>query len=460
GYLQSSTSPLSIPGFGLFVDFRAINVAIGETHVFRSNLLGELRLGFNRTSGGQIIQNQGKGFDAQYGIIGTSRDPTKEGYPRIVTGLYNTWGDATNPITRRDNDFEYNYNLSWTKGRHNLKFGAQFTRIQFNPDIDPASRGQFTFTGVYTGNALADLLLGLPFTAVGGSGSRLVYLRGNQWHFFAQDDWKVTPRLTLNIGLRYEYDSPFSEVHNKLAALDVANRVLVLAGCGSSVYPQSLWVPGIQSLIGLPIVTACQDGINNALVNKRFLNLDPRVGFAWDVFGNQKSVVRAGYGIFTNQNTLSSVSTRSAAPPYFNNISATNSTASPVPLTTILNNPLVSVPSWSGMDFNFKTGNIQQWSFSVQQLVTKDLLFEIRYAGSKGTHLLTNNLFHTPPPGPGAIPPRRLFPQFGPGATAASWASSDYEALILRAEKRLSHVLMLNVNYTFSKCIHDDSLAV
>ena len=460
GFLQSATSPLSVPGFGLFVNFRSTNAAIGETHVFRPNLVGELRMGFNRTAGGQSIQNAGIEFDSQNGILGTTRDPVKEGYPRIVTGIYNTWGDAANPITRRDNDFQYNYNLSWVHGTHNWKFGTEFTRIQFNPDIDPASRGQFTFTGLYTGNAMADLLLGTPASAIGATGTRLIYLRANQWHFFAQDDWKVTRRLTLNIGVRYEYDSPFSEIHNRLSALDPVGNQLIIASENGNTYPQSLWVPGIQALIPIPIVTSEKFGINNALVNKDLFNIDPRFGFAYDLFGNQRTVIRGGYGIFTDQNTLSSVSTRSSAPPFFNNVSATNSTTSPIPLTTILTNPLAGVPSWSGMDFNFKAGNLQQWSLNVQQALRKDLLVELRYAGSKGTHLLTNNSFNVPPPGPGPIASRRPFPEFGPGATAASWAVSSYNAMIARMEKRFSKGLLFVANYTFSKCIDDDSLAV
>src|SRR5207249_3549292 len=108
---------------------------------------------------------------------------------------------------------------------------------------------------------------------------------------------------------------------------------------------------------------------------------------------------------------------------------------------------------------NFKTPYYQQWLFSVQQMVLKDLLVEAQYAGSKGTHMLTNNLFNAPPPGPGAVAPRRLYPQFGGNAEEVSWATSNYEALILHAEKRLSHGLLFVANYAFSKCIDEDSLA-
>ena len=459
GYVQSGAPPPAIPGFGVFLDFRSTNAVIGETRVFRPNLVGELRIGFNRTAGGQVRQNVGNNFDEQFGILGTTRDPSRTGFPHITTGIYNSWGDVTNPITRRDNDFQYNYNLSWIRGHHSWKFGSEITRVQFNPDVDPASDGSFTYTGAFTGNALADLLLGFPLTGLGSTGSRLIYMRGNQWHFYAQDDWKVTSKLTLNLGLRYEYDSPYSEIHNRLADLDIPNARLIVASSGGQTYPQSLWVPGIQTVIKLPIVTSEAAGINRALVNKDFAGFAPRFGLAYDVLGNHKTVVRGGYGIFYNQISLSNLSLRSAAAPLFNNINATNSLTTPIPITTILTNPLSGVPGWTPYDPNFKTPYYQQWNLSVQQLVARDLLVELQYAGSKGTHMLTNNLYNVPPPGPGAVAARRLYPQLGGGAEEVSWANSSYNALIARIEKRLSKGLLLVANYTFSKCIDEDSLA-
>src|SRR5262249_46608632 len=159
---QFATSPISLPGFGIFLKQRSQNLAIGETHIFNSTLIGEFKFGFNRTAGGQVQQNSDVDFNARFNIAGTSRDPIDRGIPRIIVAPFNAFGDVTTPLTRRDNDFQFNYNLSWSRGRHNMTFGGMYKRIQFNPLVPSSKRGQFTFTGTYTGNAFGDFLLGLP----------------------------------------------------------------------------------------------------------------------------------------------------------------------------------------------------------------------------------------------------------------------------------------------------------
>src|SRR5262249_34396147 len=150
-----------------FLQQRTHNVVISETHIFRPSLIGEFKAGFNRTAGGQFQQNNNVNFSNQ--IAGISSDPFDNGIPRIIVAPFNSFGDVTTPLSRRDNDFQFNYNLSWFLGKHTLNFGAGYKRIQFNPVIPSSKRGQFTFSGTYTGNAFADFLLGLPSNARGGA---------------------------------------------------------------------------------------------------------------------------------------------------------------------------------------------------------------------------------------------------------------------------------------------------
>ncbi|MGH9937020.1 MAG: hypothetical protein ACREAM_12285, partial [Blastocatellia bacterium] len=462
GFVQFATSPISLPGFGIFLKQRSQNLAIGETHVFNSMLIGEFKFGFNRTAGGQVQQNSDVDFATQFNIAGASRDPLDRGIPRVIIAPFNAFGDVTTPLTRRDNDYQLNYNLSWFRGRHNLTFGGMYKRLQFNPIIPSSKRGQFTFTPTYTGNAFGDFLLGLPFNARGGAGSSLVYLRGNEWHGFAQDDLKVSKRLTLNFGLRYEYASPLSEKFNRWSTLDVENRRVIVASEGGKTYPRELWIPGIETQLSpLPIVTSEDAGLDRSLANKDLNNFAPRIGLAFDLFGNQRTVIRSGYGVYYNSASFNSLTLQSLAAPFFKAINANNSATAPAPITTILSNPLLGTPGWAPYDINFRMPYFQQWNLGVQQLVLQNLLVEAQYLGSKGTKLYTNIFFNVPDPSPTTTPSiaaRSRFPNLGNNSLQASAGKSNYHALALRAEKRLSRGLMVMGSYTFSKSIDIDSL--
>src|SRR5262245_11580774 len=308
GFVAFASSPISVPGFGLFIQQRSQNVGISETHIFSPTLIGEFKFGFNRTAGGQQQQNNTVDFASQFNIAGASRARRDRGLPRITLAPFNAFGDVATPISRRDNDYQSSYNLSWFLGKHNLNFGGSYKRVQFNPFVPSNKRGQFTFDGRYTGNVFGDFLLGLPSFAQGGSGNITVYLRGNEYQGYLQDDLKVSKRLTVNLGLRYEYSSPLSEKYNRWATLDIQNRRVIVASEGGKTYPRELWVPGIaQQLAPLPIVTSQDAGLDRSLVNKETKNFAPRVGLALDLFGNQRTVIRAGYGIYYNAASYNAV---------------------------------------------------------------------------------------------------------------------------------------------------------
>ena len=469
GFVAFASSPISLPGFGLFLRQRSQNVAISETHIFGPTLTGEFKLGFNRTAGGQAQQNSNVDFASQFNIAGASRDPQDRGVPRIAISNLNAFGDVATPISRRDNDYQVNYNLSWFLGKHSLNLGAQYKRVQFNPSIPSNKRGQFTFDGRYTGNAFADFLLGTPASAQGGAGSTAVYLRGNEWYGYAQDDWKVSKRLTVNLGLRYEYVSPLAEKFNRWATLDIQNRRVIIASEEGKTYPRELRIPGIeQQLAPLPIVTSEQAGLDRSLVNKDIDNFAPRVGLAFDLFGAQRTVIRAGYGVYYNVTSYNAISLQAQAPPFFKRIAANNPAANSTtlppfgaiaPIESILGNPLLGLPGFQSYDIDFKTPYFQQYNFGIQQLLSQNLLIEAQYLGSQGRHLYTNVFYNLP--GPSAMTPiaaRVPFPNLANFAQQAGAGRSNYNALVLRMEKRLSSGLMVSGNYTFSKSLDNDSL--
>jgi hypothetical protein len=202
-------------------------------------------------------------------------------------------------------------------------------------------------------------------------------------------------------------------------------------------------------------------GLDRSLANKNLKNFAPRVGLALDLFGNQKTVMRTGYGIYYNAAALNSVASQSQSPPFFKRISASNFSNLPASIETILSNPLLGLPAFQSYDINFRTPYFQQWNFGLQQLLTPNLLVEAQYLGSKGTHLFTSIWYNTPDPWPSNTPSvaeRSPFPNLANFALQAGAASSNYHALVLRTEKRLSSGLMVMSSYTFSKSIDNDSL--
>jgi hypothetical protein len=237
---------------------------------------------------------------------------------------------------------------------------------------------------------------------------------------------------------------------------------VIVASEDGQTYPRELWIPGLeQQLAPLPIVTSEEVGLDRSLANKNLKNFAPRVGLALDMFGNQKTVMRAGYGIYYNAAALNSVSTQSQSPPFFKRIAPINSATAPAPIETILGNPLLGLPAFQSYDINFLPPYFQQWNFGLQQLLTPNLLVEAQYLGSKGTHLFTNVWYNMPDPSPSSTPPpstRAPFPNLANFALQTGAASSNYHALVLRTEKRLSAGLMVMASYTFSKSIDNDSL--
>jgi hypothetical protein len=456
GFVAFASSAISLPGFGIFLQQRSQNVAISETHIFSPSLIGEFKFGYNRVAGGQVQQNNTVNFGQQFNIQGASLDPGDQGLPRITIAGFNAFGDVATTLARRDNDFQFSHNLSWFLGRNSLNIGGVYKRLQFNPLIPSNARGAFNFNGTFTNNAFADFLLGLPSNANGGVGSTAVYLRGNEAQAYVQDDIKVSKRLTVNLGLRYEYASPLAEKNNRWATLDVPNRRVIIASEGGQTFPMQ--IPGLAQRVGLPIVTSEDAGINRALVNRDLNNFAPRVGLAYDLFGNQKTVIRSGYGIYYSPSSFNAVSLQSQAPPFFARLAPPNSVAAPATIQTILN-PQVAAPAFQTFDLDYRTPYYQQYNFSVQQLLMKNLLIEAQYVGLQGRKLFTNVWYNTPDASPiGTAASRSLFPQLANFALQASAASSSYNAGILRVEKRLSSGLSVMGSYTYAKAIDNDSL--
>ena len=423
----------NLPKFGIRVGDRGQNLALGDTHVFSGRTLNDFRFGYNRLRREVFQENVGQDVFKSLGIAGLKLSPKDFGYPSVVLAGYERLGDDANiPIVRRTGNFHFSDSVSHQRDRHSLKFGGEIRYYQENGYNDLFARGQLNFQPAFTGDALGDLLLGLPALSISAVNDNPQALRTTAYNGFSQDDWKIHPRLTLNLGVRYEFNSPPVDARDRLISFDVVARRLTPVG---------------------------QNGVPRAGVDPDFNNFAPRIGFSWDPTGSGKLLLRSGYGIYYDSGTLIENETLYFNPPYFQ--LSLFFTRPPNFLTLSDPFPLgrgfSPLPSPVTLDRHYRTGYSQQWSFGVQREIRPNLLAELNYVGSKGTHLVMKRNLNQPSPGPGDLNARRPISGFSDILLVSSEASSTYHALQARIEKRYSQGLSLLGAYTFSKSLDNSS---
>lgn len=437
----------NLPGYGCNTLNGGQGFVLDEIHLFSPNTINEARIGYNRTRGGIFQQDQNTDSSTELGIAGTSRNPIDFGTPLISPAGYDTVGDAGNlPQDRKDNTYQVTETFSWIHGKHNFKFGEDFRRFQLNLLFDSNARGSETFQPFYTtaaanstvgGNSIAEVLLGIPqATSVsrsfaGLTGSDVTGFRTSSLDFFAQDDWRISPRLTLNLGLRWEYNSPVTDKYNHLSTFDPT-------------------VPG-----DIRVATAQTPNLYTASKHQ----FAPRVGFAYTPFGN-KTVFRGGYGVFWDEKLLNIHLTPALSPPFVVPLSF-NPSSNGIPNIDMANPysgaAASSFPSATWLESPFLNGYLQQWSFNVQRELPSSMGLTVGYVGSKGTHLDRQYNANLPTPSALFSQSNRPYPKFAGITVDSASASSIYHALEVSLEKRLTHGLSFRTAYTFSKAIDDGS---
>jgi hypothetical protein len=465
--------PLDAASFssGVFLQ-KPRNVVFSETHIFTPYLINEFRAGYTQAESDRLQFNSTVDESAQVGIPGIPFASNNGGFPQFNVGGLSTFGSSEyQPTVEKQVIEQFIDSLTLIHGRHTIKFGAELKpRVDFSILQPPVPRGAFSFGGSNTaqnienqsttGLGTADFLLG----AVSG-GAQISSFINDQFQqpgqfYYVQDDIKVNRKLTLNLGLRYEFVEHAKERYSAEANFNVDTNTLQIAGNRQDPLPPSFF-PEIAVTRNAPA----------SLVPNQKDDFAPRIGVAYNLFG--KTVVRAGYGVFYSSYEAGPLSIPNPGnnPPFFNQ-SNYNVLGPLVPNPIVSNlsqgfpldalqNP--SAPALFSLDPHFTNPNVQHWQVSIQQDLGWNTILEVAYAGSKGTHLYEfRNLNEIPAStNPSAnYNDERARPYLGNDLTFwCSCDSSTYSALQTKLEKRLSNGLSFLTAFTYGKSIDEQSQA-
>ncbi len=444
-----------LPGFGRTLTTHSANVSAGETHTISSDVLNEFRFGWLRVSGGQGDPNAGNPFAAQYELEGTTPNPKDMGFPQVsLSNTFSTIGDAAGFTSRIDRDFELYDNVTLQRGAHVLKFGGYFFHLSFNPSYPNAARGIYTFNGAYTGNPLADFLLGYPSQAQAGIGEGAESAHTSWAHFYVEDGWRVTQSLKIDLGLRYEFNENLIAQASQTSDIDLSapgGPAFVVAGNPASLPPTAA---ALASLSPVPVVSASAVGWNNSLLTPKSLRLSPRLGLAWKVPGGQRMVIRAAFGIYTNQAAYSILQNLAENMPFYLMKTVANTAGNPAYTTeNILSFSPTGAIGANSVNHDFAIEYNEVWNLTLQKQLDPNTSVEAGYVGSRTVHADSSTVVNVPSTFGGPRPD----PQLNAFTTIRWDGWATFHGLTLRATRRLSRGLSFDAGYTRSKSMDDAS---
>lgn len=449
-----------VPGFGRDVSTRARNLGLSHTQVFTPSWLNEMRFGYMTVSGGQANLNQGTDFAAQAGLQGVTTDPRDTGYPQISTrGLYSAFGDPTVTVTRHNEHVELYDSVLFNRGRHRVKFGGYLYHLWLRPEQPENARGSFTYTGQFSGDAFGDFLLGFPTSAVSGIGRGGEDGRTTWAHVFAQDDWRVRDNLTLNLGLRYEYNQHMRDANDRLSSVDYRTPGGRYVIAGDDLDSLDARAASLLPLIPIPYVTSSEAGWDRGLLSPSLVRLAPRTGFAL-ALADSRAVIRGGYGIFLNQWAYSVQTAFARNLPFFYTRQIDVPATQTVPrfrTSDILTADPTGVVSPTIMDHDYAVEYTQTWTGGVQYQIAASTVLDVNYMGSWTLGADNATVRNVPEPGAGAIQPRRDIPALGAIRSIRFDGKSIYHGLTFRLDQPLRRSLAYTVSYTLSTSTDDAS---
>ncbi|HLJ14192.1 MAG TPA: TonB-dependent receptor [Bryobacteraceae bacterium] len=420
-----------------------VNAVLAWTHLLNPSATNDFRVGYNQSKTG--IQRDGAFSSTNIaasvlGIANLPDRPSSFGLPSTSFTNYTGVGPTQGTNQDRDRLFQISEALSITRGKHFLKIGAEIRRDAFYM-VEDSRANTIGFTGVYSKDATADLLLGLPYTAQVSYGDPTGNFRRTLQAYYVQDDFKISGRLTLNLGLRYEYGAPPFEIRGHQAVFDPTLVTWVthrqqpcsFVGCFpvSNVLPASLAYPDRN-------------------------NWAPRVGLAWRPFGDKFSI-RTAYGLYYLFSDYNQQFQQILNPVFYQTVTYGPFNTPLLNLNNLFQQNGTAAIYGSTEDPHQRTPYMHQYNFTLQYLVTNNTVLELGYEGESAHKLPQRTEINAGQPDPtGTIPlaNRVEFPQWSAGIVASlDEGNSSYNALTARIEKRLSKGFSAIGSYTYSKCL-------
>jgi hypothetical protein len=405
------------------------NWLFGYTHTLSPNLLNDFRIGYHKLGFDTLNQFAVSGPDdagASLGIPGFDGDVRygNPGLPSVNISNFTGTGAGGTNWYQFDTTFQVSDVVSWTRGSHAIRAGFDLRRLTTGRQAANDARGRFDFTGDIAGYSMADFMLGLPRTVIPPTDQIQGHVGGWRNGIFINDVWQATRNLTLNLGLRWEFNTPV-QTYEGLASM--------LAEDFETIIPASFPDEGFEFHEG------------------NYTDIGPRLGATYRL--GQKTVLRAGFGIYYNPNQMNTFTFLTNNPPL-------------APVTTYVsdpNNPTLSFDNPSGVlgpvarpDMISPTRELPsarktQWSFDVQRELWTGAMGEIQYVGSDTSNLDRSFFNNTPQPGAGAVDPRRPSQNFRSRRIIANDLRADYDAVSLILRQRMTHGLQFDMHYTWSR---------
>ena len=458
--VAASRSPLPI--FGSITD--TLNL-LGYARYLRTitpTMYLDGKASFSRKTNNQRWPYLGeKDWIGESGFTGGIKNPIAQGPPELTASGYILLGPAYDlPKIWAYNNYQYTGALTWIRGKHSLKFGGEFLRIQYFSKQFGDTRGRLTFLGRNTGEPMADLLLGWP------SSTRRQLDAGGPYHLvsnydgYAQDDYKISSNLTLNIGVRYELMKPPHEKYGAWSMFIPELGKQVIAGYGNlsqADFNARVAASGIGNLT----VMAKDAGLPATIVSAQTTNFGPRIGFAWRPLTSARMVIRGGYGIFYGSSSLYRMDEYSDTYPFSITETYSAVTGNPAALTVSDPYPLArrsisGTTSTTGGPANPKTQYLQSYSLTVEREFGHGTVLEMGYSGSRGSHL--QRRYDLNQPGrEQALRSTRPYPNFSTINIICDCSNSFYSAGSMTVRRRFSKQMFVRAAYTYAKSLDESS---